>query len=151
MKRGQAAFVSRPWILVIQIALCALPVAAQFESATLTGVVTDPADAVVSGAAIRAVNEDTNIEAAATTDDAGRFVFGSLRPGPYRVMATARGFKELVVPGVVLQVNQAARFDVKLAEGKVTERVTVAADAALLETESGSRGVVIDHTKMSKS
>src|SRR4051794_5041346 len=148
MKRRQAAFVFRPWILVIQIALCALPVAAQFESATLTGVVTDPADAVVSGAAIRAVNEDTNIEAAATTDDAGRFVFGSLRPGPYRVTATARGFKESVVSGIVLQVNQAARLDVKLAVGQVTERVTVAADAALLETESASRGAVIDHTKM---
>src|SRR5947199_823578 len=148
MKRRQPAFVFRPCILVIQIALCALPVAAQFESATLTGVVTDPADAVVSGAAIRAVNEDTNIEAAATTDDAGRFVFGSLRPGPYRVTATARGFKESVVPGVVLQVNQAARLDVELAVGQVTERVTVAADAALLETESASRGAVIDHTKM---
>src|SRR3954454_13039225 len=148
MKRRQAAFVFRTWILVIQIALCALHLAGQFESATLTGVVTDPADAVVSGAAIRAVNEDTNIEAAATTDDAGRFVFGSLRPGPYRVTATARGFKESVVPGIVLQVNQAARLDVKLAVGQVTERVMVTGEAALLETESASRGAVIDHTKM---
>src|SRR4051794_30416312 len=148
MKRRQAAFVFRPWILVIQIALCALPVAAQFESATLTGVVTDPADAVVSGAAIRAVNEDTNIEAAATTDDLGRFVFTSLRPGSYRVTATTKGFKESVSAGVVLQVNQAARLDIKLTVGDVTERVTVNAEAPLLETETASRGAVIDHTKM---
>ena len=104
---------------------------------------------MVSGVAIRAINEGTNIEAAATTDDVGRFVFTSLRPGPYRVTATANGAsKSQSTAGIVLQVNQAARLDIKLAVGNVTERVTVNAEAPLLETETASRGAVIDHTKM---
>jgi hypothetical protein len=144
MNRRQASFALRASILLV----CALPAVAQFESATLSGVVTDAADAVISGAAIRAINEGTNIEAAATTDDAGRFVFTSLKPGSYRVTATAKGFKESVSAGVVLQVNQAARLDIKLTVGDVTERVTVNAEAPLLETETASRGAVIDHTKM---
>jgi hypothetical protein len=147
MKRGQANF-ALTRILLIYIVLCALPAVAQFESATLTGVVTDVADAVVPSAAIRAINEGTNIEAAATTDDLGRFVFTSLKPGSYRVTATAKGFKESVSAGVVLQVNQAARLDIKLTVGNVTERVTVNAEAPLLETENASRGAVIDHTKI---
>ena len=148
MGRGQTNFALRISIFLLCIALCVLPAAAQFESATLTGIVTDAADAVVSGAAIRAINEGTNIEAAATTDDVGRFVFASLKPGSYRVTATAKGFKESVSAGIVLQVNQAARLDIKLAVGNVTERVTVNAEAPLLETETASRGAVIDHTKM---
>src|SRR5689334_18634834 len=144
MNRRQATLALRASILLI----CALPAVAQFESATLSGVVTDAADAVVSGAAIRAINEGTNIEAAATTDDVGRFVFTSLKPGSYRVTATAKGFKESVSSGIVLQVNQAARLDIKLTVGNVTERVTVNAEAPLLETETASRGAVIDHTKM---
>ncbi len=80
---------------------------AQFESATLTGVVTDAATALVAGASVKAVNEATNLETTATTDNEGRFVFSSLRPGSYRVAVTATGFKQAVSSGVVLQVNQA--------------------------------------------
>jgi Carboxypeptidase regulatory-like domain/TonB dependent receptor len=138
----------RAWILLMCIALCVVPAVAQFESATLTGVVTDAANAFVSGAEIRAVNEDTNIESATTTDNEGRFAFTNLRPGPYRVTATAKGFKQAVSPGVILQVNQAARLDMQLTVGDVTERITVNAEAPLLETETASRGAVIDHTKM---
>ncbi len=93
------------------IALGALQAFAQFESATLTGVVTDPANAVVPGADIRAVNMDTNQETAATTNSEGRYTFTNLRPGSYRVSAKAAGFKETVSSGIVLQINQAARLN----------------------------------------
>jgi len=98
------------------------PVFAQFESETLSGVITDPANAVVAGAEIRAINEATNIESAAINDHEGRFAFTNLRPGSYRVTAIAKGFKEAVSPGVVLQVNQAARLDMQLTTGNVTEQ-----------------------------
>ncbi len=121
---------------------------AQFESATLTGVVTDAAGAVVPGANVRAVNEATNLESAAVTNAEGRFQFPNLRPGSYRVIAGAPGFKQFVAAGVVLQVNQAARLDIQLTVGAVNEEVLVTGEAPLLETESSSRGAVIDHTKM---
>jgi hypothetical protein len=148
MGQGRSRFALRAWILLIYIALFAVSAVAQFESATVTGVVTDPANAVVSGAEIRAINEATNIESATTTDNEGRFALTNLRPGSYRVTATAKGFKEAVSPGVVLQVNQAARLDMQLTVGNVTEQVTVNAEPPLLETETASRGAVIDHTKM---
>src|SRR5207245_1832116 len=41
-----------------------------------------------------------------------------------------------------------ARFDIELAVGAVTDQVSVTADAIMLETESSSRGAVIDRTKI---
>ncbi len=121
---------------------------AQFEAATLTGVVTDAAGAVVPGASVTATNEATNLQTSSVTNGEGRYVFPSLRPGTYRVTATVQGFKQHVSSGVVLEVNQAARLDVQMTVGAITESVMVTGEAPVLETESSSRGSVIDHTKM---
>ncbi|HYI94113.1 MAG TPA: hypothetical protein VEX68_11255, partial [Bryobacteraceae bacterium] len=45
-------------------------------------------------------------------------------------------------------VNQSARLDVQLTVGEVSERVQVTSEAPMLETESASRGAVIDQTKI---
>ncbi|HYI93386.1 MAG TPA: carboxypeptidase-like regulatory domain-containing protein, partial [Bryobacteraceae bacterium] len=95
---------------------------AQFETATLTGVVSDPVGAVIASAAIKVLNEATNIEVAITTDENGRFTVPGLRPGTYQLSASAPGFKQFVSTGLVLQVNQSARLDVQLTVGEVSER-----------------------------
>ncbi len=135
----------RPFVFLL---LCASPVFAQFDSATLTGVVSDAVKAVVPNASIKAINEATNVETRATSNEEGRYQFPNLRPGSYEIVATAPGFKQFVSKGVVLQVNQAARLDIDLAVGDVTEQITVNTEAPVLESESSSRGSVIDHTKM---
>src|SRR5216684_1005968 len=134
--------------MAILIALTATLALAQFETATLTGVVTDSAGAVVPKTEVKAINEATNVESNATANAEGRYFFPNLRPGSYRVTASAQGFKQFVSAGVVLQVNQAARLDIQLTVGAVTEQVNVTGEAPVLETESGGRGAVIDHTKM---
>src|SRR5215831_5550039 len=121
---------------------------AQFESATLTGVVSDPAGAVVANVSVRAVNEGTNIEASVLSNSEGRYLFPNLRPGSYKVTASAQGFKQAISSGVVLQVNQAGRLDIQLTIGAVSEEVSVSTEAAALDTESAARGAVIDRTKM---
>src|SRR5438477_11192385 len=92
-----------PWIACGWLSVAAA--LAQFESATLTGVVTDTAGAVIQGARVLARNEGTNLEASALSNEEGRFVFSSLRPGSYQVIASAKGFKQAVSSGLVLQVN----------------------------------------------
>src|SRR5882672_1300108 len=134
--------------IAILIALTTTLALAQFETATLTGVITDSAGAVVPKADVKAVNEATNQESSATANAEGRYFFPNLRPGSYRVTASAQGFKQFVSTGLVLQVNQAARLDIQLTVGAVTEQVNVTGEAPVLETESASRGAVIDHTKM---
>jgi hypothetical protein len=139
---------ARAFAGALYLVCCAALALAQFESATLTGVVADASGAVVPRASVRVVNEATNVEAMALADAEGRYTFGNLRPGSYRVIASAPGFKQFVSSGVVLQVNQAARLDMQLTVGAVTEEVAVTGEAAVLDTESASRGAVIDRTKM---
>src|SRR5260370_12791707 len=134
--------------LAILIALTTTLALAQFETATLTGVITDSAGAVVPKTDIKAINEATNVESNATANAEGRYFFPNLRPGSYRVTASAQGFKQFVSAGVVLQVNQAARLDIQLTVGAVTEQVNGTGETPGLETESGGRGAVLDHTKI---
>jgi Carboxypeptidase regulatory-like domain/TonB dependent receptor-like, beta-barrel len=146
--RGKRLSVISAVLPIMCIALGALQGFAQFESATLTGVVMDPANAVVPDADIRAVNTDTNQESAATTNSEGRYTFTNLRPGSYRVSAKATGFKETVSSGIVLQINQAARLNFELTVGQLSDQVQVIESAPVLQTETSGLGAVIDHTKM---
>src|SRR5260221_4108908 len=134
------------WILLVALNVAAL--FAQFESATLTGVVTDSSGKVIPGVAVRAISEGTSVETSSTTNGEGRYNFPTLRPGSYGVVGAVGRFKQHVASGVVLQVNQAAGLDIELPIGRVTEEVRVAGEAPVLDTESGGRGAVIDHTKM---
>src|SRR5207248_1843329 len=120
----------------------------QVDSATLTGVGTGSSGHVIPNVPVKAIHEGTSVEALAMTNAEGRYNFPSLRPGSYRVVAAITGFKQFVSSGVVLQVNQAARLDITLTIGTVTEEIVVTGEAPVLETESGSRGSVIDHTKI---
>jgi len=59
----------------------------------ITGVVTDPAGALVVGAAVTVSNPATNLTRTATTNNAGNYTFPSLLPGvysPYRLPAQSR-------------------------------------------------------------
>src|SRR5262245_18772022 len=72
---------------VVLLFAASLPALAQFETASLTGIVTDAAGGVVPNASVKAVNEATNVEAMAATNAEGRYVFTALRPGSYKILA----------------------------------------------------------------
>jgi hypothetical protein len=139
---------SKTWSIVLPTLLFSAASQAQTELATLTGSITDSSGAVLSGVQLTAINEATNVSASTASNETGRYVLPSLRPGTYRVEAALQGFRKQVQSGVTLQVNQTARLDLVLQVGDVNEQVTVSAEASLLETETSSRGAVIDQRKI---
>jgi hypothetical protein len=66
--------------------------------ASVSGRVTDPQGAVVSGATVTARQTATGVSATATTDSAGRFRFPYLRVGPYDLSVTSAGFEPRLEP-----------------------------------------------------
>ncbi len=132
----------------VLISLFALVASAQQETATITGEVKDAAGALVPKAQITITNVETNVAVKSETNEQGVYTVTSLRPGPYSIAVEKTGFKKTVRSGVTLQVNQVARIDVSLQIGALETVVEITEAAALLETETSSRGSVIDQKKI---
>jgi hypothetical protein len=113
------------------VLLCA-PVARAQVSAAISGRVTDPAGAIVSGAAVVAKNVETGESRSTVTDNIGHYWVPSLAVGEYEVHVTKQGFQEQVRGGIHLAVGQEASVDVALKIGQVTEQVKVIADAPVV-------------------
>ena len=126
-------------------ALCCAITAAFCQTATLTGVVSDPSEAVIVGARITAVNLDTGLRRESLTNDTGSYTFTQMPVGRYRLDAAKTGFSQQSRPEVKLDVDQLARLDFTLRPGSITETVEVTAAAALLDSETATVGQVISN------
>jgi hypothetical protein len=126
--RAQAFLLS--FVLLTFFAAAILPRASAQDLASISGTVTDPSGAVVSGAAVEVENTDTGAVRNAITDDAGQFRVPSLPVGTYAVHVRKEGFTEEVRSGVQLAVGQGAVVPITLHLGSISERTTVTADAS---------------------
>src|ERR1044071_1464625 len=70
-------------LLILLLLALAVPRAdyAQVLYGSLTGNVTDPAGAIVSGAKVEALNVNTGVSKIVNTDDRGVYLFSDLQPG----------------------------------------------------------------------
>ncbi len=117
---------------------------AQGNLATVTGMVTDSAQAVMPGVTIRIRNVGTGIARTMSTSSTGDYTITNLPPGGYEIIAEAKGFRTYRKSGVVLELGQVLRDDIQMQVGTVTESVNVTAEIAVLNTESGTiKGDVI--------
>src|ERR1700686_1776001 len=86
--------VKRLVLAIVTLALLwAVPASAQVVKGSISGTVTDPQGAVVSGAAVKATNTGTGITLAATSDSSGAFHFNLIPVGEYKLEIAAAGFK----------------------------------------------------------
>jgi hypothetical protein len=108
----------------------------QTVTGSVTGVVTDPSGAVVTGAQVVAHNLDTGIDSPATTNSTGLFRIDFLPIGHYQVSVQANGFETATVPAFNLEVLQTANFNVKLTVGSSSTTVNVSAAAPILNTDN---------------
>jgi carboxypeptidase family protein/TonB-dependent receptor-like protein len=135
---------SLAWVVLCCVAVCA-PTFAQNDRASITGRVTDPSGASVSGAAVKVTNVNTGASFDATTNEDGRFVVPSvLQVGIYKVEATKGGFKKAVSDNIELRIGDVREVNLALQVGAASEQVTVTSEAPLLNTETSSQGAVIE-------
>ena len=114
--------------------------------ATLSGRVSDPTGAAIVGAEVVLTNVDTNVEQRTRTNRDGLYVFPGVRPGKYRVVAGATGFKTLIKENLVLQIQDEIAENFSLTLGSVSETVTVSASDLHINTTDASVSTVVDQT-----
>jgi hypothetical protein len=119
------------WILLLAGACLA-----QSTFATLTGTVTDPAGAVISGVEVEATKTETNFKYRTQSNESGTYTLANIPDGTYVLRATAPGFHEFRVEAIVLNVRDTRRVDVQLSIEAVGTTVEVSGGATLIETET---------------
>jgi Carboxypeptidase regulatory-like domain len=148
MSRGflTATFLWRPILAAaILILVPSSLVMAQQPLGNISGVVTDPTGAVVSGATVTATSLATGATRAATTNEQGYFLIPTLQAGEYKLTVTGRGFADFAVERVVVEVGQTARVDASLQIAGATETIQVTgADTANVDTQQTTVGGVVN-------
>jgi hypothetical protein len=84
------------WALIVVLLASAIDASAQRTNGALKGIVTDPQGAVVPGATVTVLGQETKLENKTATSSGGTFVFPSLLPGAYTLSVEAPGFLKTV-------------------------------------------------------
>jgi len=112
----------------------------------MNGRVLDPSNKVISGADILVISDATGLKYSGKTNDDGIYVVPNLPPGAYRLQVSKVGFKTLIKPDIVLNIQDALSINFTLPIGAVFEIVTVTGGASMVNTTDASVSTVVDQT-----
>jgi outer membrane receptor protein involved in Fe transport len=128
----------RPIQILALVCICAVVALGQTNKGGISGTVIDPNGAAVPGATVTVTNLGTNQSSTVTTSESGAFSVSSLDPVSYSVTVEAPGFKKSVLGNIKVDTASTAGVNVQLETGGIAEVVSVEADAAMINTESGT-------------
>jgi len=103
----------------------------------VTGTVTDPSNAVVSGATVTLSSVDTGTNVSTKTTATGLYRFPLLKPGNYKVTVTQAGFRTSA-ESVVVAIGAVTTANIQLQIGQGSETVEVTGAAPLIQTENAN-------------
>jgi hypothetical protein len=119
----------------------------QTPTSSISGVVTDPKDAVVAGAHIFASNEAEGFSRETATNASGLYVLPDLPVGAYNIRIEHPGFATSEFKNVVLQTGRAVTVDTKLQIASAGATVEVNATTSSVDlTQSMIQGQITSRT-----
>jgi hypothetical protein len=109
----------------------------------ITGTVTDSSGAVVSGATVNLVGDQTKLSRTQTTSATGSYTFVNLPLGTYSLSFTQQGFQSQNIPSIQVQASRTATVNAELKIGNVSESITVE-ETPLINMVDTTNGYVMD-------
>jgi len=128
---------------LVVLAFAAAPAAAQVDTGSILGTISDQSGGVLPGATVTVTHKQTNIATRLTTDARGYYEAVGLSIGTYTIAVSLQGFRGAVRDNVDVRIQDRLRIDITLSLGSETE-VTVTTEAPVLQTQEGSLGQVIE-------
>jgi hypothetical protein len=128
--------------VLLAAVVLAWPVAAQEQSASIQGVITDSQGALLPGVTVEVRSAQGSV-VSDVTDGLGHYRFPSLLPGKYVVTAQLSGFTTAQVDNLELLLGQIKTVDLMLLVGGVSEEIVVKAEAPLVDTRQSARATSI--------
>src|SRR6267143_6071797 len=118
--------------LIFCSAISVAPVSAKAQAlnaGTVTGVVTDPNNAVVPNATVTIANSVTGYTRTVNTDAEGAFRFSDVPPNNYQLKASAPGFTS-EQQGLTVRTSVPIYVKIPLAVSTASETVTITSNTA---------------------
>lgn len=127
--------------------VAALPAqAAAQTTATIQGVITDPAGAVIPG--VRVQLEGPTARRSVVSDGEGAYRAVALPPGTYAVTVTHAPFQQRQIDAIDVPVNRTVTVDVRLELASQTEAVTVHAVVPAVDPTTSSTATFISRRQI---
>lgn len=113
---------------------------AQSIYGTITGIVSDPSNAVISNASIKLRDMQSGSSRETSTNAEGYYTFASVPPGGYEITVITAGFDTYNQRGIGLRGGDKINVNVTLKVGNTSNTVTVTGDADLVvPSDSGEK------------
>jgi hypothetical protein len=127
-------------MLAALLILCLTPslTDAQVLYGSLVGNVADQNGSVIQGATVTITNKGTNQVREGITNANGEYTITNVLSGVYDVKVTKQGFTTFTQTDLTITANNITRADISMKVGNVSDVVSVAADATVLQTESAT-------------
>lgn len=122
--------------------------AAQSQSGTIVGTVTDQAGAVVPGAVVELTNQGTQFARSVPANASGQYVASSIPTGQYTISVQHPGFRKLVRGNVELTAADTLTVDLVLTLGDVQEVVEVTERPPLLQTQTAAVSTLVSNQQI---
>ncbi len=150
-RRNTLIQTGRNFLSAVVLFLCMGSIAlAQAGRGSISGLVTDPAGALVAGAKVVLLDQATGVTQHSVTSSAGLYTFISLNPGVYQVTVSQTGFKNTAKDKVTVTVDQVTTVNITLQVGAISETVTVTQGTELVEPSNSTVGQLIDSATMDR-
>src|SRR5712692_1477112 len=133
------------WIGLAGLLLVGQALAQGGATGAITGTVQDPSGAVIAGAEVRIVNQDTGVlTRTAKTDANGSFTAPLLPVATYSVTVQSAAFAEGTFPDIAVRVTETTRMIAKVRPRAVQQKIEVQAQVQAVETTTSTTGQAIE-------
>ena len=134
--------------LMLLLGIVSVPLSAQLDRGTVTGVITDPSGAVIPGVQISIRNTATSATYRSSSNEAGQYTVPNLPVGDYQLIFDSSGFKKLIRSGVAVGVGAVLRVDVQMQLGATADSVEVTAELPRLQTDTPEVGTTLSNRSL---
>lgn len=117
---------------------------AQGYFGTVSGVLSDPSGAVIPGAQVTLVDQNKGFRFNTTSGSAGEYLFRSVPPGLYTVIAEMKGFAKTERTNITVDAGGNPTANLTLTVASSTQTVEVHSQDQTLHTEDATTGLTIN-------
>lgn len=125
---------------------------AQSGTTSVSGMVFDQQQKVISGASVTLSNTEKGFSRTAITNENGTFKFPAIQPGVYRLEVEMNGFKKFIRTEIRALVDTPTEISAVLEVGDISETVNVQSNTAeaLLNTQDATIGNSFNSTQVTQ-